>query len=209
MKFRWNKLIRNLFVVALPVLFLSACELDEFRRWMYDTGRVKPYEKSNFFKDGSTARPLVEGTIPRGHLNEDELYYTGKVDGKYSTLFPFALNKEQLLRGKERYEIFCSVCHGPTGIGNGMIVQRGFKKPPSLHEKRLQDMPVGYFFDVASNGFATMPAYRTMIPTQDRWLIVAYLRSLQRSQNVRAQDIPDEEKASLDKSSELPTEEAL
>jgi mono/diheme cytochrome c family protein len=93
--------------------------------------------------------------------------------------FPFPITKEILDRGDERYQIFCTVCHGPTGDGDGMIVRRGFRKPPAYYEQRLRDAPVGHFFDVVTNGWGAMPSYASQIPVQDRWAIIAYIRALQ------------------------------
>ena len=133
---------RNELYIAMALLFaLPGCGL---RQAMYDWGRIKPMGKSDFFADGRSNRPLVEGTIPRGHLDEDDALYRGKGPGGADvTAIPIPVTAELLARGKERFTIYCSVCHGPAGYGDGMVVQRGFKQPPSYHEQRLREAPVG------------------------------------------------------------------
>lgn len=165
---------------------------------MYDQAKVKPQSSSDFFKDGQGARPLVAGTVPYGHLEEDDVFYRGTQGGKATELFPFVLTESDLANGKTQYEVFCSVCHGYTGNADGMIVQRGFRQPPNFHDDRLRQAPPGYIFGVISNGFATMPAYGKMIPHKERWQIVAYLRALQASQNVRVAELSQDERAKLD-----------
>lgn len=229
-------------------LLLSGCRMD-----MQDQPKYLAYRaldpKQQYFEDGLSSRPLVEGTIPRGYLREDKFYFTGKMSGggaqqqqqaqpqansgsAASTLlqtntpnmqggqmgaaqtgdvnlrgnagakipasgnvkagtataeadvnaFPFPITKEVLDRGQERYEIFCSMCHGLTGYGDGMIVRRGYRRPPSYHDDRLRQAPVGHFFDVITNGWGAMPDYSQQVPVQDRWAIIAYIRALQLSQ---------------------------
>lgn len=184
-----------LLVLGGALLALTGCEL---RQAMYNSGRVKPYEGSPVFADGRAARPQVEGTIARGHLRNDDLLYTGKVNGAYATEFPFAIDKATLARGRERFEIFCSVCHGLAGYGDGMVAQRGFKRPPSFHDAATKAKTIGYYYDTISNGFGVMPSYREQIPTKDRWAIVAYLRALQLSQGATLADVPAEKKAELE-----------
>lgn len=138
-----------------------------------------------FFDDGRSERPLVEGTVARGSLEQDALALP-----KDSNAFPLPLTQELLDRGAERYNIFCSVCHGKLGDGNGMVVQRGFRRPPSYHIDRLRQAPNGYFYDVITNGFGAMPDYAAQIPPRDRWAIIAYLRALQFSQHAPASELP-------------------
>jgi mono/diheme cytochrome c family protein len=157
---------------------------------MHDAPRYDPYEASAVLPSGSSAQPLVEGTIPRGHLTDDEQLYTGKVNGKPAETFPFAITAADLDRGQERFNIYCSPCHGRTGEGNGMVVQRGFKQAASYHVERLRQAPPGYFFDVITNGFGAMPDYRTQIPVEDRWRIIAYVRALQLSHHATTADVP-------------------
>jgi len=184
---------------------------------MYDQPRYKPLAASDFFADGLSARPRVEGTIARGELHEDEPLYTGKEAGilvsqipqsVYGALYdnvprqfnhpldqsePAELRRALLMRGRERFDIHCSVCHGRTGDGDGMIVRRGFRKPPSYHIERLRNAPAGHFFDVITNGLGAMPSYANRIEVADRWAIVAYVRALQLSQNARINDVPADE----------------
>jgi mono/diheme cytochrome c family protein len=160
---------------------------------MYDEPRFEPLEASTFFDDGTSARPLVPGTVARGDLREDDGFYQGKVDGKYVTTLPVDLDEQLLLRGQERFNIYCSPCHGRVGDGNGMIVERGFRRPPSfVSTDRLLNAPVGHFYDVMTNGFGAMPSYASRVAPRDRWAIVAYIRALQRSQNGVVDDVPPE-----------------
>jgi len=275
---------RRLFYCLLPsaiCLLLVGCRQD-----MQDQPRYEALEASTTFSDGASARPLVEGTIPRGYLREDELFYTGKMSGAQARtpagasggatvnvsqtgtpnipggtngqlpgtsdvnirsnvggnvgqqqgetsgagnqssagnqganqggatnqaggnnrggaasangaaqdadMFPFPITKEVLERGQERYNIYCAICHGMTGYGDGMIVRRGFRRPPSYHTDQLRQAPVGHFFDVITNGWGAMPDYATQIPVQDRWAIIAYVRALQLSQQVNKSEVPPE-----------------
>ena len=171
---------------------------------MHDAPRYDPLEASAVFPKGSSAQPLVAGTVPRGFLNEDEHLYTGKVNGEPMNSFPFPITKADLDRGQERFEIFCTPCHGRTGEGNGMVVQRGYRQPPSYHIDRLRQAPAAYFFDVISNGFGVMPDYRSQVPVEDRWRIVAYVRALQLSRHATAADIPAEEMRRIESGAPAP-----
>ncbi len=194
------------FVLIALLLFSSL--LTGCRRDMQDQPKAIAYRESSFYKDGTGSRPLIEGTVPRGYLREDRALYFGKKTGaasqgagapaasaspgtSASTLypddvdtFPFAITKEDLKRGQERYDIFCSVCHGMTGYGDGIVARRGFNKPSpaNYHQDRLRQAPVGHFFDVMTNGWGAMPSYASQIPVEDRWRIIAYIRALQLSQ---------------------------
>jgi mono/diheme cytochrome c family protein len=141
--------------------------------------RYDTYAASDFFRNGTSARPLPVGTIARGELRSDTLLYTGMVNGQPSTQFPFPITRQVLARGQERFNIYCSPCHSKVGDGNGMVVQRGFTHPPSYHIQRLRDAPVGHFFDVMSNGFGAMYSYASRVAPADRWAIAAYIRVLQ------------------------------
>lgn len=168
------------------------------RRDMQDQPRMKPYRGTTFFSDGLSGRPPIPGTVARGFLRSDSEYYTGKKSGPSvsapntntaenpfaddTDTFPFPVTEETVRRGRERYDIFCSVCHGLTGNGDGMIVRRGFRRAASFHDDRLRQAPVGHFFDAITNGWGAMPPYASQIPVQDRWAIVAYVRALQLSQ---------------------------
>jgi mono/diheme cytochrome c family protein len=177
--------LARLAVGAALAAALAACRQD-----MHDAPRYDPLEASTVFADGASARPIVEGTVARGHLDEDPLLYTGKVNGQIADLFPFPITRADLDRGQERFNIYCSPCHGRTGEGNGMVVQRGFRQPPSYHIDRLRQAPAGHFFDVITNGFGVMPDYRAQVAVEDRWRIAAYVRALQLTEEGTTADVP-------------------
>lgn len=203
---RWKRVCAAA-LMALSFALLTGCRMD-----MQDQPRYKAYRQSDFFKDGLSSRTLVPGTVPRGYLRSDKLFYTGKTSAAaaqgtsgeqppggnqpgaqasgnaaygpdLTTAFPFPVTTDIVKRGESRYQIFCSVCHGATGYGDGMIVRRGYKQPPSFHTDQLRQAPVGHFFDVITNGWGVMPSYAAQITPSDRWAIVAYIRALQLSQN--------------------------
>ncbi|MEA3212568.1 MAG: hypothetical protein QOE70_5625 [Chthoniobacter sp.] len=178
---------------ASSFLFLAGC-----RRDMADQAHHEPLEASTFFADGAASRPLPAHTIARGQLREDEHYFTGRVAGQLVNTFPAPVTRAQLERGRERFEIYCAVCHGRTGEGNGMIVQRGFPAPPSLHIDRLRDAPAGYFFEVMTNGYGLMYPYAARVEPADRWAIAAYLRALQLSQRATLADADPAERMKLE-----------
>ena len=175
----------------MALILFSACRPPQK---MANQPQYDPLEESTFFGDGMSARPAVEGTIARGQVNEDTFFTTGKVGNAFAPSFPFPVTPQVMKRGQERFEIYCSMCHGRTGMGLGMIVQRGYRRPTSFHEERLRNEPPGYFFDVMTNGFGVMPSYRSMIPPQDRWAIAAYIRALQLSQGATVNDIPESDR---------------
>jgi mono/diheme cytochrome c family protein len=175
--------------LAIGLLALvAACRQD-----MHDAPRYDPLEASAFLPKGSSAQLLVAGTVARGQLNEDDALYTGKVAGAPVTDFPFAITKADLDRGQERFDIYCSPCHGRTGEGNGMVVQRGYRRPASYHQDRLRLAPLGYLFDVITNGFGAMPDYKAQVPVEDRWRIIAYVKALQLSHAATPGDVPPAE----------------
>jgi mono/diheme cytochrome c family protein len=161
---------------------------------MHDQPKYIPLRESAFFNDDRSARPLVEGTVARGHLRDDELLYTGKARGEDATMFPFTVTADVMARGQERFNIYCSPCHGRTGQGDGMVVRRGYRRPPSLHQDRLRNAPAGHFFDVITNGFGAMPDYAAQVRAEDRWAIVAYVRALQLSEHATVADVPAAER---------------
>ena len=182
--------LRNrIFSVTIPLIlmsFTSACRID-----MHVQPRENPLSSSDFYPDHRSERPPVEGPVARGDLRADTYFYTGKIGNNPGDAMPFPVTKEVLERGRERFNIFCAPCHSRLGDGNGFVPQRGFsRKPPSFHDERLMKTPVGYFFDVITEGFGTMPDYASQIPPQDRWNIVAYVRALQLSQNATMADVP-------------------
>ncbi|HEY1233748.1 MAG TPA: cytochrome c [Candidatus Binatia bacterium] len=173
-------------------LWLVGCQ-----QKMADQPRYEPLQKSDFFEDQRASRPLVEGTVARDQLNSDEQFYTGKINNEPAKTFPFPVDRQVLLHGQERFTIFCSPCHSRIGDGQGMIVRRGFRSPPSFHIERLREAPPGHFFDVITHGFGAMPDYAEQIPPPDRWAIVAYIRALQLSQNATLADVPESERRTL------------
>lgn len=201
---RAGRLIFYCLLTTTYCLLFSGC-----RRDMQDQPKTIAYRENSFYKDGNGSRPLVEGTVARGFLREDRAFYFGKKATAQPTpasptapptqasannqaglypddvdTIPMKIGKEDLDRGQERYNIYCSVCHGMTGYGDGMVARRGFNKPApaNYHQDRLRQAPAGHFFDVMSNGWGAMPSYAQQISVEDRWRIVAYIRALQLSQ---------------------------
>jgi mono/diheme cytochrome c family protein len=170
------------------------------RQDMHIQPKYEPLDASAFFSDGRSARPPVPGTVARGELRINEALYSGKVNGVPVDTFPFAITRKDLERGRDRYNIYCSPCHDYTGNGRGMVVQRGFPPPPSYHIDRLRDAPVGHFFDVMTNGYGTMYSYASRVSPEDRWRIAAYIRALQLSQHATLDDVPEKDRAQLEKS---------
>ena len=180
--------------ILSTLFFISGCEL---RQAMYDQEKYEPLEASSFFSDGQSYRPQIAETVARGQLRLNSHYYEGKVDGELSYDLPVPVTTELLTRGKERFGIYCTPCHGHTGKGDGIIVKRGLKAPSSFHEQRLRDIPISYFFDVITNGYGIMYSYASRVPTADRWAISAYIRTLQLSQNIDYDQLPDEDQSQL------------
>ena len=174
-----------LLLFASTLLVLAGCRED-----MQNQPKVLPLRESDFYADKRSERQLIEGTVARGELRADTYFYTGKIGANDGDYMPFPVTADVLKRGQQRLNIYCSPCHGITGQGNGMIVQRGFKQPPSFHNARLRRAPLGYFFDVMTNGFGAMPDYSQQVAPTDRWAIAAYIRALQLSQNASDSDVP-------------------
>lgn len=183
-------------IAALALVALAA--LGACRQKMANQPRYDPLEASDFFNDGQSARPRVPGTVARGELTSNPFFDTGKLNGAVADGFPIAVTAQVINRGHERFDIYCSQCHGRVGDGNGMIPARGYRRPPSFHTETLRKATTGHFFDVMTNGFGAMPPYGTMIPPDDRWAIVAYIRALQLSQNASVNDVPAGDRAQLD-----------
>jgi hypothetical protein len=179
--------------IILVLLVLVGCRQD-----MHDQPRFKPLAESDFYADLRSARPPVEGTVARGQLHEDSYLYSGKIGNNPGDYMPFPVTEDVLVRGRERFNIYCAPCHSRVGDGNGMIVQRGYRAPPSFHTERLRKAPLGYFFDVMTGGFGAMPDYASQIPPRDRWTIVAYIRALQLSQEATTSDVPPGQKVPSD-----------
>ena len=178
--------------VAVLSLGLGACRQD-----MHDQPRYEPLERSETFDDRRSARLPIAGTVARGQLRDDEVLETGRTAEGYSDAFPFVVTAEVMDRGQQRYEIYCTPCHGRLGQGDGMIVQRGLRRAPSFHIDRLRNERHGYLFDVITRGFGAMPDYAAQIPVRDRWAMVGYVRALQLSQNARLSDVPPAERPEL------------
>jgi mono/diheme cytochrome c family protein len=177
---------------ALALLLLFAC-----RQKMSNQPKYDPLEPSDFFADGMSARPRIPGTVARGELALDGFVSTGKINGQDGDGFPFPITAEVMNRGEERFNIFCSECHGKLGDGNGMVPARGYRRPPSYHTDTLRVAKTGHFFDVMTNGFGAMPSYAPQVPVVDRWAIIAYIRALQLSQNATVNDVPPDLRGKL------------
>jgi hypothetical protein len=177
---------------AFYALSILACSPD-----MSDQPKYRPLRESDFFSDGRSIRPALEGTVARGQMRINNPFYTGRENGVLLDKIPVPLTRELLEHGQERFNIFCTPCHGYVGDGTGMVVQRGFQKPSSYHIDRLREMPDGYFFDVITHGQGAMASYASRIPPRDRWAITAYIRALQLSQGAIMDDVPAEERQRL------------
>ncbi len=195
--------MRTNFLFGAVVLVLAsgvACRQD-----MHDQPKYIPLRPTEFYADGRSERQLIDGTVARGHLNDDAAYYAGKTaDGKAVEQFPFPVTKDVILRGQSRYNVYCAPCHDRLGEGNGMVVRRGYRHPPSYHIDRLRQAADGYIFDVITNGFGAMPDYAAQIPVRDRWTIVAYIRALQLSHNASVNDVPADARGQLDNPTPVP-----
>lgn len=186
--------LRRLGLVMFLAVAAAGC-----RRDMFLQPSEKPLERSAFFRDNEMAsRPLPAHTVARGQLDDDEAFYTGMIGTNLVTQFPMPITREVLLRGQERFNIYCAPCHGRTGEGNGMIPQRGYPAPPSYHLERLRTAPVGHFFDVITRGYGVMYSYANRVEPADRWAIAAYIRALQLSRDAKISDVPNEARAQLE-----------
>jgi mono/diheme cytochrome c family protein len=191
-----GKNLRAMFLAVLAAMVLVGVGC---KQKMSYQPRYDPLERTDSFENKASSRPLVAGTVPRGFLRENpEVFLGRKATGEYVTDFPFPITEAVMKRGKERYDIYCTMCHGFTGYANGMIVQRGFSKPPSFHEDVTRNKANGYYFSVITNGYGAMPSHAHQIPVSDRWAIIAYLRALQLSQNARLEDVPADKRSQLD-----------
>jgi len=179
--------------VLAATALVAGCRQD-----MHDAPRYEAFEASSTFPDNRASRTPPTGTVARGWLRDDDALYTGKIAGQAVDQFPFAIGREELARGQQRFNIYCTPCHGRLGDGNGMVVQRGLRQAASYHQDRLREEKVGYFYDVITNGFGAMQGYAEQIPVRDRWLIVAYVRTLQLSQHASVNDVPADRRGALD-----------
>jgi mono/diheme cytochrome c family protein len=172
-------------LLVSALLLLAGCRED-----MQNQPYYRPLRENDFYADKRSARPIIAGTVARGHLDADTYFYTGKVGNNDGDYLPFPVTAEVMARGQQRYNIYCAPCHGRVGDGNGFIPTRGFRRPPSYHIERLRKVPIGYFFDVMTNGLGAMPDYAGQVSAQDRWAIAAYIRALQLSQHATEADVP-------------------
>lgn len=184
---------RWLVTIALLVL-LAAC-----RQKMSNQPRYDPLEASDFFADGMAARPRIAGTVARGELTTDPFLETGKIGTADGDGFPLPVDAALLDRGQQRFDIYCTPCHGRLGDGNGMIPSRGYRHPPTFHSDTLRNAKTGHYFDVITNGFGAMPPYAVQVPARDRWAIIAYIRALQLSQNATPAEVPPDKRAALER----------
>ncbi len=185
---------RQILIASCLVVFVAGCHTDMWRQ-----PKTEPMDRSEFFADGQSARPLIPGTIARGNLRADDAFYTGAVNGKWVDKMPIEVTKALVERGQDRFNVYCSPCHGRLGDGNGMVAHRGLQlvRPVgNYHTNRLRKMPVGHFYDVITNGYGAMYSYASRVEPQDRWAIVSYIRALQLSQNA---PVTDEVKAAIEK----------
>jgi len=216
-------------ILVLAAFAFTACRQDMHDQPKYRP--LRPVDQIGSINDGRSARPRVDGTVARGELRDDIEFYTGKVAESaqavatmpaatpgettgqsvpgatpvlkgFVTAFPMTITAADLDRGQQRFNIYCAVCHGPLGDGGGMVPKRGFRKPPTYHDDRLRNAPVGYFFDVITNGFGNMPDYSAQVEPADRWRIIAYIRALQLSQRASVADVPADKRGELDKKPE-------
>jgi mono/diheme cytochrome c family protein len=184
--------VRRTLLLLLTGAMALACRQD-----MHDQPRFEPFEASSFFADGRASRPRVPGTVARGEREHDAHFLEGRTGTELATTFPMPVTRAVLERGRERYDVFCSACHDRAGTGQGIVVKRGLKQPPSFHVERLRSAPPGYLFDVITRGFGAMTDLSDRVPPADRWAIVAYLRALQRSQNGTLADLSEAARARL------------
>jgi mono/diheme cytochrome c family protein len=183
--------------LALAAL-LAAAALVGCRQDMHDQRKIEPLEATPFFADGRGSRKPVDGTVARGKLKDDRHLHEGRTAaGELVDELPMPVNKDLLLRGRERFDIYCSPCHARTGDGDGMVVRRGFQKPPTFHRDELRKAKLGHLFEVISKGLGAMPAYAAQIKVEDRWAIVAYVRALQLSRSAKIEDVPEPQRADL------------
>ncbi len=182
-----------LVLIALAgVSFLSGCRLD-----MHNQPKFIPLRESDFFPDKRSERPLVPGTVPHTAAREDTSYYTGLIGDKLLDSMPVPVTRDLLKRGQERFNIYCAPCHSELGDGKGMVARRGYLNPPSFHDDRLRNAPLGHFYRVMTYGSGAMPDYAQQIPPVDRWAIVAYIRALQLSQAAPLSDVPQADRPLL------------
>ncbi|MFH1699382.1 MAG: cytochrome c [Candidatus Zixiibacteriota bacterium] len=197
----YYKVLSTAYIILMSLIVLMGCARERpsgnppihLNPNMDDQEKVKPQSANSFFEDGASMRNPVAGTIARGDLRDDDEFYLGKNDrGDFIRTSPIDVDMEILKRGRERFDIYCSPCHSRLGDGKGIMIKKGYLPPPSFHDDRIREMPAGQIFDVVTNGVRNMPAYAHQIPVNDRWAIITYLRALQKSQNSKPNDVPEE-----------------
>ncbi len=181
------------FVILYGIVGALGCHEDMYQQKKFNTFKVNP-----FFSDSLSERPLVTGTVVHTDQPRDELLNEGTINGVMVDEFPFPVTADVLNRGRERFAIFCSPCHGLTGDGDGMIVQRGFPRPPSYYTDSVRSLAVGFYFNVMTHGFGRMYSYAERVPIRDRWSIAAYIRALQMSRSVSVGQIPPDQQKKLE-----------
>lgn len=191
--------ILSSFAMLAALISLTSCRQD-----MQDQPRYKPLGANRFFADGRDARPIPAGTIARDELDDADSFHTGEANGAFLDTIPLQIDSNLLHRGRERFDIYCSPCHGRTGDGNGMVAQRGVKIPADFHTDRLREVPPGYLYQVIKNGYGAMGDYGDQIPVRDRWAIVAYLRALQLSRDANLNDVPADQRGQLSGANQPP-----
>ncbi|MCB0080413.1 MAG: cytochrome c [Caldilineaceae bacterium] len=182
-----------IFSLLIGLFALTACRME-----MRTQPRLEAYEESTFFANGSALRQPVADTVARSQLHEDEFLQTGRVDGQIAASFPFTPTLATIERGQERFDIFCTPCHGIAGDGKGIITQYGMREPRSFHEPDLRAEAPGYYFNIITNGTRIMPSYAARIPPEDRWAIIAYIRALQLSQNADVNTLTPEDLSAIE-----------
>jgi mono/diheme cytochrome c family protein len=188
-----STLMRLMLICALLFLF-AGCRQD-----MYNQPKAKTYSATQFFANGTSAQPIPPHTVEYHGVRQNEAFYTGLTNGVLVAQLPIRLTPALLERGRERYDIYCAVCHGATGEGNGEIVQRGFPAPPTYHSERLRNSPIGHFYDVITNGYGVMYSYASRVEPADRWAIATYIRALQLSQGMKASELSPNEQRQLER----------
>ncbi len=186
--------IRNSTPVLAMLALAASCRQD-----MQDMPKYKPLGESRFFADGRQARPIPAGTVARDEMIDNDVFHTGQTNGAFADTIPVPVTLGLLHRGHDRFDIYCSPCHGRLGDGNGMVAQRGFRAPANLHTDRLRSVPPGYIYQVITNGYGAMGDYGDQVPVEDRWAIVAYVRALQLSRNASPSDVPPGARIGMEK----------
>jgi len=190
--------------ILLASLLAAAATAGCKREDMHNQARDEWHEQNDFFADQMSSRPPVEGTIARGQPLRNDPLVSFRNGDKFVDTYPFPIDRVALERGRQRYDIYCSMCHGATGYGDGMIVRRGFAKPPSFHDERLRAAAPGYFAEVITHGFGAMYSYNDRVPPDDRWRIAAYVKTLQLSRRVDVASLTAEDRQRVEAASAAP-----